>query len=282
MTGHAAPGRQHLHPRHVGRVLGRHAQARPTAISARSRRRPTRDGRAVRRHRPGDVIGIGAARLDAPEPGRAAATTRHAGHRRSAASTASSSDRRAKRGMLRAIAALPGAFPLTNYTPDFAPLSIGNQSQRLVGAADAELPVRIPAGTSTASTRVHVARGRDARPAVLLHRRPVLPHRPGRRCPTSSTTIVSAGYLKHDLNANVSFSQQTTQGGGDIRRQDMPFVSNRMNFSRVGAMAMYPIPKLNTLAFQFAAGTHARRPQRRTVDDVYAGDPLLARLIAGD
>jgi hypothetical protein len=34
----------------------------------------------------------------------------------------------------------------------------------------------------------------------------------------------------------------------------MPFVSNRVNFSKVGAMAMYPIPKLNTLAFQFNLG----------------------------
>ena len=33
--------------------------------------------------------------------------------------------------MLRAIVALQGAIPLSNYTPDFAPLSIGNHSRRL-------------------------------------------------------------------------------------------------------------------------------------------------------
>ena len=33
----------------------------------------------------------------------------------------------------------------------------------------------------------------------------------------------------------------------------MPFVSNRMNVSRVGGMAMYPIPKINRLAFKLAA-----------------------------
>ena len=37
------------------------------------------------------------------------------------------------------------------------------------------------------------------------------------------------------LDIPVSFSQQDTRGGGDIRRQDMPFVSNRMDFSRVDA-----------------------------------------------
>lgn len=33
-----------------------------------------------------------------------------------------------------------------------------------------------------------------------------------------------------------------TQGGGDIRRQDMPFVSNRMNAQRVGGLVMYYLP----------------------------------------
>ena len=34
-----------------------------------------------------------------------------------------------------------------------------------------------------------------------------------------------------------------TLGGGDIRRQDMPFVSNRMDFVRLGGGAMYELPK---------------------------------------
>jgi hypothetical protein len=34
----------------------------------------------------------------------------------------------------------------------------------------------------------------------------------------------------------------------------MPFVSNRVNFSRLSAMAMYPIPKINAIAFQFEVG----------------------------
>jgi hypothetical protein len=64
--------------------------------------------------------------------------------------------------------------------------------------------------------------------------------------------VVSAGYLKRGLMATFSLSQQRTNGGGDIRRQDMPFVSNRMNFTRVGGMVMYPLPKLRPLAFQFS------------------------------
>jgi hypothetical protein len=50
--------------------------------------------------------------------------------------------------------------------------------------------------------------------------------------------------------AQGSYMQHNTLGGGDIRRQDMPFVSNRMNASKLGAMVMYPIPKLQRLAVQ--------------------------------
>jgi hypothetical protein len=46
----------------------------------------------------------------------------------------------------------------------------------------------------------------------------------------------------------LNYSQQNTLGGGDIRRQDMPFVSNRMNFQKVGFLAMYYLPKPKNFA----------------------------------
>jgi hypothetical protein len=41
----------------------------------------------------------------------------------------------------------------------------------------------------------------------------------------------------------VSLVQQRTLGGGDIRRQDAPFVSNRMDFVKLGGGLMYGLPK---------------------------------------
>jgi hypothetical protein len=71
--------------------------------------------------------------------------------------------------------------------------------------------------------------------------------------PNTLDYVASAGYMKPGgLMTSVSFSQQQTLGGGDIWRQDMPFVSNRMNSFRAGAMVMYPIPKLAPLAVHFA------------------------------
>jgi hypothetical protein len=60
--------------------------------------------------------------------------------------------------------------------------------------------------------------------------------------------------MKNGLMAAVSFSLQRTMDGGDIRRQDMPFVSNRMNAFKGGAMLMYPLPKLRPLAVNVGVG----------------------------
>jgi len=53
---------------------------------------------------------------------------------------------------------------------------------------------------------------------------------------------VSAGYRNGRLHIPISVVQQYTLGGGDIRRQDMPFVSNRMNFVRVDGLVSYALP----------------------------------------
>ena len=67
---------------------------------------------------------------------------------------------------------------------------------------------------------------------------------------------VTAGYLKGPLQVPISFSQQSTLGGGDIRRQDMPFVSNRMNYSKVDGEVVYFLPKLKDLSVR-AMGTYS-------------------------
>lgn len=60
------------------------------------------------------------------------------------------------------------------------------------------------------------------------------------------------GYRGSQLMAAATVSQQWMHTGGDIRRQDAPFVSNRQNALRVGGVAMYPIPKLAPLAIKVA------------------------------
>jgi hypothetical protein len=58
---------------------------------------------------------------------------------------------------------------------------------------------------------------------------------------------VNAGYRGHGMMFLGNLNRQQTRGGGDIRRQDAPFVSNRMNFSKAGASAVVPIPHVKNL-----------------------------------
>ena len=156
-----------------------------------------------------------------------------------------------KYGALRAIVAVSGSFPLSSYTPDFAPLSIGTQSQRI--APRLTLNCQTDTGVFLNGTTSYTRRADVTldRPYYFTDNQFFLTNQV--EMPNVSDYELSVGYLKHDLHVHLAYSQQTTQGGGDIRRQDMPFVSNRQNFSRVDVMGMYPIPKINAVAFQFSA-----------------------------
>jgi hypothetical protein len=151
------------------------------------------------------------------------------------------------RGSLRAMVALYGAIPLSDYTPDFAPLSIGTQSRRVSGRLT--LNYQTTRGLYLNGSTAYTKRADVTLDRPYYYTDGQMFFTDEVDMPYVAEYAVSAGYLKHDLNSNVSFSRQNTQGGGDIRRQDMPFVSNRMNFSKVSAMAMYPVPKLRTVAF---------------------------------
>lgn len=156
----------------------------------------------------------------------------------------------ASRGALRAIAVVSGSLPLTEYVADFAPLSIGNHSKRISGRLT--LNYQTPPGVYLTGSGAYTKRSDVTLDRPYYYTGGQLFFTDQVDMPDVADYIVSVGYLKHDLNANVSFSQQFTQGGADIRRQDMPFVSSRMNFSKVTGMAMYPIPKLRAIAFYVA------------------------------
>ena len=68
--------------------------------------------------------------------------------------------------------------------------------------------------------------------------------------PSVADLYAGAGYIRNGLETKLSLVVQNTLGGGDIRRQDMPFVSNRMNFTRVEALAMYYLPPARRLALR--------------------------------
>lgn len=155
-----------------------------------------------------------------------------------------------RRGQLRAIGAVSGTFPLSDYTPDFAPLSIGTQSLRLTPRLTVNYQTDTGIylnGTTAFTRRANVTLDR---PYYFTNDTLYLTSEV--EMPNVLEWTASVGYLKHDLNTFLGYTRHTTRAGGDIRRQDAPFVSNRVEYSQVSAMAMYPIPKINAVAFQFA------------------------------
>lgn len=154
-------------------------------------------------------------------------------------------------GTLRAFVVASAGAPLSDYTPDFLPMSIGLASRRASGRLT--LNFQAKQGWFVEGTGAYTWRGKVKLDRPYYYTDGQLFFSDEVAMPDVIDYTFRAGYWKHGLYAPVSFSQQITLGGGDIRRQDMPFVSNRMNSSRVDALAMYFMQKPKNLVARLGA-----------------------------
>ena len=149
-------------------------------------------------------------------------------------------------GRLRAIAVVAGAAPMTDYTPDFLPLSIGLASRKV--GARLTLHFRTNRGWFLNASPGYTWRGGVTLDRPYFYTDGRLTFSDQVAMPRVFDYVLSGGLIRGEMVLSASYSQQLTQGGGDIRRQDMPFVSNRMDFSRVGGWAKVPLPKHDALS----------------------------------
>ena len=142
--------------------------------------------------------------------------------------------------------------PLSDYTPDFLPLSIGLAAQKL--AVRFTTHYKLSSGWYATGNLGYIWRSNVTidRPAYYTDGQQTLSDEVW--MPNVLDYSFNVGYLKNGLQAFIGYTQQNTLGGGDIRRQDMPFVSNRMNFSKIDATVKYFIPKINSLAVWAGVG----------------------------
>jgi hypothetical protein len=136
--------------------------------------------------------------------------------------------------------------PLSNYTPDFLPLSIGLASTNVGGRLTANYTLENGfygnvSGGYTWRSNVSIDRPSYYTAGHIYFTNEV-------QMPNVVDYNVNLGFLRSGLQIELLYQQQNVLGGGDIRRQDMPFVSNRMNFSKVGVMMMYYLPFHKNLA----------------------------------
>lgn len=144
------------------------------------------------------------------------------------------------RGTLRALVVGAAGIPASNYVPDFLPLSIGLASRRFSGRFTLNFQDHqgwFLNGSAAYTWRSNV---KLDRPAYFTNGQLFLTDEVA--MPDVIEYAVTAGYQRGRLCIPISLSQQRTLGGGDIRRQDMPFVSNRMDFVKLDGLVMYSLP----------------------------------------
>ena len=144
------------------------------------------------------------------------------------------------RGTLRAIVVGAAGIPASNYTPDFLPLSIGLASRQF--SSRFTLNFQAHEGWFLNGSAAYTWRGKVTldRPAYYTNGQLYLSDEVA--MPAVFDYTLTAGYERGRVSIPIALSQQRTLGGGDIRRQDMPFVTNRMDFVRVDGAIMYTLP----------------------------------------
>ena len=150
-----------------------------------------------------------------------------------------------------AFAVAAATVPMSDYTPDFLPLSIGSAGGRASGRLTQNFQPTSAwfANASTAYTwcsNVRLDRNSYYTDGQLYLTNQVA-------MPNVLESTVNAGYRSGRWQIPLSLVQQRTLGGGDIRRQDMPFVSNRMDFVKLDAALMAALPVLPGTSIRFGA-----------------------------
>lgn len=142
--------------------------------------------------------------------------------------------------------------PLSNYTPDFLPMSIGLHSRTAFvrGLADYQRGKFFITGSASYHLRQKVEIARTAYYTTEMHYTNEV------AMPNIWYANLRTGYRSRQLIAEATADRTTTLGGFDIRRNDMPFPSNRMNVTNVGISFRYEPSWLKWVTLT-AGGIHA-------------------------
>jgi hypothetical protein len=139
------------------------------------------------------------------------------------------------RGRIKLFGAVGGSVPLTNYLADYLPLSIGLQSKTVSGRliADYQLSHFFVTATGTYTWRSNIKIDEQSYYTTQFIESDKV------YMPNEETYIVRAGYRSNSLVIEANLSGMVTLGGFDIRKNDMPFPSNRMDATMAGGHVKY-------------------------------------------
>jgi hypothetical protein len=146
----------------------------------------------------------------------------------------------ARFGTFSAFVAGVAAIPTSDYTPDFYPLSIGTAGRRAAGHLTVNFQSNSAWFANASASYMWCSNVRLNRSSYYTDGQLYLTNEVV--MPNVVNYTLSAGIDRGNWRIPVSVIQQRTLGGGDIRRQDMPFVSNRMDFVKLQGGVMYDLP----------------------------------------
>jgi len=150
------------------------------------------------------------------------------------------------KSILSLFASVTGSIPLTNYEADFLPLALGSHSKDFTARAvvDYSYGKAFVTGSGAYTTRSNITIDRSSYYTTeLIYSNQV-------ELPKMTDYSFRAGYRSKYLIVEGVADIMTSLGGFDIRKNDMPFPSNRMNMTSVGGNVRYRIKSFDGLEFE--------------------------------
>ncbi len=154
-------------------------------------------------------------------------------------------EKRIHKGDIKAILIAGLSAPVSDYTPDLLPLSIGLGSKtasfRLM--LDYQLGNWFVTTSGTYVLRSNVDLDRDTYYTTTMHYTNEV------KMPDASYLNFRAGYRSGTWIIEAIADKWTTLGGFDITKNNMPFISNKMNATKLGFHIKYETSFINGLSF---------------------------------
>lgn len=143
------------------------------------------------------------------------------------------------------------SLPVSGYTADFLPMSIGLESKNLSlrAMADYQRGVLFATLSGTYIRRSNIKLDRTAYYTTEMHYSNEV------EMPDAAAFNFRVGYRDKGAYAELILDNWTSLGGFDITRNNMPFPSNRMNATRIAFNGKYPMPFMPELSVTAGAFT---------------------------
>jgi hypothetical protein len=148
------------------------------------------------------------------------------------------------KGVLSLFALAGGSVPLTNYLADYLPLSIGLHSRTASGRiiADYQLGHFFVTASGTYTWRSNITIDEQSYYTTELHLTNQV------QMPNQMAYNFRAGYRSNRWIIEGLLYDMVTLGGFDIRKNDMPFPSNKMDATMAGAHVKYEFKAIKGLS----------------------------------